>query len=263
MPPLFLAGCFKFLQRFDVFCLPAFGSLYDVELDLLPFLQAAEAAGLDSREVDENIFAILAADKAIALRVVEPLYCSCFHCVANSFSLVILLRDQTQDNAGRCCLALLLTNRFRSNAGTFYLTDTIFLQVFVCTRDRRTPGTSLQVDEQARLSLVHRGNARLADEPTGLRPDARGKARAYTIWGGAEPHHHTGSPHSSTLAANLFWFGGQLAEDVLQNAAVLVVERFLGRVNAHLGLEADVLPVRPAGTHLHYTLRREFLDDRS
>jgi hypothetical protein len=89
MPPLFLAGCFKFLQRFDVLCLPAFGSLYDVELDLLPFLQAAEAAGLDSREVDENIFAILAADKAIALRVVEPLYSSCFHCGANSFSLVI------------------------------------------------------------------------------------------------------------------------------------------------------------------------------
>ncbi|HKW68562.1 MAG TPA: hypothetical protein VJP04_14810, partial [Terriglobales bacterium] len=77
------------LQRFDVLCLPAFGSLYDVELDLLPFLQAAEAAGLDSREVDENIFAILTADKAIALRVVEPLYSSCFHCVANSFSLVI------------------------------------------------------------------------------------------------------------------------------------------------------------------------------
>ncbi|HLX75862.1 MAG TPA: hypothetical protein VKR26_14035, partial [Terriglobales bacterium] len=82
----FFGWCFKCLQRFYVLCLPALGPFYDVELDLLSFLQAAKAAGLDGREVDEYIFAILAADEAIALRVVEPLYSSCFHCVANSFS---------------------------------------------------------------------------------------------------------------------------------------------------------------------------------
>ena len=67
--------------------------------------------------------------------------------------LMSLLRDQMQDSAGRCCLALLLTNRFRSNAPLFYLTDTIFLQVFVRTIDRASSGLCLQVDEQARLTF--------------------------------------------------------------------------------------------------------------
>jgi hypothetical protein len=32
--------------------------------------------------VNENVLAILAADKTIALGIVKPLYCSCFHDVA-------------------------------------------------------------------------------------------------------------------------------------------------------------------------------------
>jgi hypothetical protein len=32
--------------------------------------------------VNENVLAILAADKSIALGIVKPLYCSCFHDVA-------------------------------------------------------------------------------------------------------------------------------------------------------------------------------------
>src|SRR5690348_3850034 len=43
---------------------------------------------------------------------------------------------------------------------------------------------------------------------------------------------------------------------------MFVVERFLRCINAYLGLEADVLAIGPVGTHLHYTLGREFLDDR-
>jgi hypothetical protein len=42
----------------------------------LAFLQALETACLDSREVHENVFASLAADKTVAFGVVEPLYCT-------------------------------------------------------------------------------------------------------------------------------------------------------------------------------------------
>jgi hypothetical protein len=42
-------------------------------------LKALEPAGLNGGEMDENIFARLAADKAVAFGVIEPLYCSLFH----------------------------------------------------------------------------------------------------------------------------------------------------------------------------------------
>ena len=67
------------LERLYVLCLPALGSLHDVELDRLPFLQAAEALALNRREMNKYILAILPADKAVAFGVVEPLYCSLFH----------------------------------------------------------------------------------------------------------------------------------------------------------------------------------------
>ena len=67
------------LERLNVFCLPALGSLDDIELNGLTFLQAAEAAGLNCRVVNENVLAVLAADEAITLRVIEPLHCSLFH----------------------------------------------------------------------------------------------------------------------------------------------------------------------------------------
>jgi hypothetical protein len=70
------------LDAFDVLCLPALGALYDVELNLLTFLQAAKTVGLDGGEVHEYVFTILAADESIALGIVKPLYCSCFHDVA-------------------------------------------------------------------------------------------------------------------------------------------------------------------------------------
>jgi len=54
------------LERLDVFSLPALGPLRDFELHRLAPLQAFETARLDRRAVDKNIFAILAADKAVA-----------------------------------------------------------------------------------------------------------------------------------------------------------------------------------------------------
>ena len=51
------------LERLNVLCLPALGSLDDIELHGLPFLQAAETLGLNRRKVNENIFPILPAIK--------------------------------------------------------------------------------------------------------------------------------------------------------------------------------------------------------
>jgi len=67
------------LERLNVLSLPALGSLHDVELNRLPFLKAAESVRLDGGEMDENVLAILAADKTKTLSVVEPLYSSLFH----------------------------------------------------------------------------------------------------------------------------------------------------------------------------------------
>jgi hypothetical protein len=70
------------LDGLYVLRLPALGALDYIELDLLTFLQAAEAVWLDGGEVNENVLAVLAADETIALGIVKPLYCSCFHGVA-------------------------------------------------------------------------------------------------------------------------------------------------------------------------------------
>ena len=70
------------LCRLDVLGLPPLGALYHVELHLLAFLQTAESARLNRREVDKHVLAALTADKTIALGIVKPLYCSCFHGVA-------------------------------------------------------------------------------------------------------------------------------------------------------------------------------------
>ena len=70
-----------FLQQLHVFCLPPLRALDDVELHWLAFLQAAKTVRLNCGEVNENIFPVFTRNKAIALRVIEPLNCSLFHCV--------------------------------------------------------------------------------------------------------------------------------------------------------------------------------------
>src|SRR5450432_485353 len=76
------------LQRTDVLSLPALWPLGHIELHTLAFLQAAEAACLNCREVHKYIFATLTADEAVAFGVVKPLYCSLFcHFVTVSFSI--------------------------------------------------------------------------------------------------------------------------------------------------------------------------------
>jgi len=48
-------------------------SLSHFELDLLAFLERAEALGLDGSVMDENVLGTVTRDKAITLAVVEPL----------------------------------------------------------------------------------------------------------------------------------------------------------------------------------------------
>ena len=64
----------------DVFCLEALGAFLHFELDVLAFVQAAKSRALDFGVMDEHVaLAICTADKAKALRVVEPFYCYLFH----------------------------------------------------------------------------------------------------------------------------------------------------------------------------------------
>ena len=84
------------LDRLHVLGLPALRTFDHIELDLLPFLQAAESVRLNSGEVNEHILPILAADESITLGVVKPLYCSCFHGVA-LFPLALDVALNSQD----------------------------------------------------------------------------------------------------------------------------------------------------------------------
>ena len=62
------------LESLYVLSLPALGSLDHIELNLLAFLQRAEALRLNGGVVDEYVLAILAGDKAKTFCVIEPLY---------------------------------------------------------------------------------------------------------------------------------------------------------------------------------------------
>src|SRR6267143_2116443 len=63
----------------DVFRLGSLLALRDVELDLLPFLQAAVAATGDRAEVHEHVRATLDRDETVALVAVEPLHSALRH----------------------------------------------------------------------------------------------------------------------------------------------------------------------------------------
>jgi len=87
-----IVTCEAVLDALDVLCLPALGAFDYVKLHLLTFLEAAEAAGLNGGEMHEDILAVLAADKTVALGVVKPLHCSCFHVVALFLFLDVALK---------------------------------------------------------------------------------------------------------------------------------------------------------------------------
>ena len=76
MPGLWIRQDFRLpslrSDRFHCIGLQAFLALHDGKADLLTFLETFEALALDGAEMYEYIFPILAADKAEALRIVEP-----------------------------------------------------------------------------------------------------------------------------------------------------------------------------------------------
>jgi len=80
------------LDRSDVLCLKAFRAFRDIELYSLAFLQAAEAASLNSREMYKNVLAILTADKAETFGVVKPLHLFLFPLMFLFVFLKFLLR---------------------------------------------------------------------------------------------------------------------------------------------------------------------------
>jgi hypothetical protein len=78
----------------DVLRLPALGALGHVKLHGLAFLQAAEAASLNRGEMHENVFAILSADKAIALASLNhfTVPCSAIDSSYSCFYWIVLRR---------------------------------------------------------------------------------------------------------------------------------------------------------------------------
>lgn len=69
------------LENLNVLGLKALGAFRHAEFNGLAFLEAPESTRLDRREMHEDIFTVLAADKAESLCVVKPLHCSLFQCV--------------------------------------------------------------------------------------------------------------------------------------------------------------------------------------
>src|SRR4029077_9413547 len=63
----------------DVRGLEALRASRDLELDAVTLGQAAEAAALDGRIVDEHVLSVLLGDEPVPLRVVEPLHYSLRH----------------------------------------------------------------------------------------------------------------------------------------------------------------------------------------
>src|SRR6476620_512940 len=72
----------------------------------------------------KNVFARLAANKAVALGVIEPLYCSCFHIVCTCCSFCVV----TLERVGRKTCAGDLLLRRRAAHDRFGLTHTWILR---------------------------------------------------------------------------------------------------------------------------------------
>jgi NADH:ubiquinone oxidoreductase subunit K len=63
-----------FFEAGNLIGLRAFSALNDVELYFIAFFEAFVAFALDGAVVNEDVCSIIAAEEAITLRIVEPLY---------------------------------------------------------------------------------------------------------------------------------------------------------------------------------------------
>jgi len=64
----------------DVAGLKSLGTAFHGKFDALSLFQGAEAIHLDSGEVDEDVFAVIAGDEAVAFAGVEPFDGALFSC---------------------------------------------------------------------------------------------------------------------------------------------------------------------------------------
>jgi hypothetical protein len=71
------------LDSLNVLGLPTLRSLHHIELDRLAFLKRAETARLNGRKVNEDVFAIGAADESETLGIIKPLDCTLFHNISS------------------------------------------------------------------------------------------------------------------------------------------------------------------------------------
>ena len=70
----------SYLDGSDSYCLGSFGSLLNLELNTLVFLERTMAASLDLGVVDEEVLrAVVRGDEAEALVTVEPFHSSLCH----------------------------------------------------------------------------------------------------------------------------------------------------------------------------------------
>src|SRR5215470_6900852 len=69
----------SYIDEFDVSGLGPFGSLGQIVLDLLSFLQRAETLGPNFAVVHEDVAGILRPDEPVPLRVIEPFDCALRH----------------------------------------------------------------------------------------------------------------------------------------------------------------------------------------
>jgi hypothetical protein len=74
------------LNGADVLSFLALSARRDVELDALTVLERLVALALDLREVDEDVFTLIAGDEAVTLLGIEELHGTCGH--TKSFVLV-------------------------------------------------------------------------------------------------------------------------------------------------------------------------------
>jgi len=92
---------FRCLENLHVFRLPALGPALHFEAHRLAFLQRAETVRLNSREVHEDIFAILPRYEAKTLGIVKPLYCTLFHLFLDFPCDDVALRDRKVSGRNR------------------------------------------------------------------------------------------------------------------------------------------------------------------
>src|SRR5712692_7771460 len=128
----------------DVFRLGSLLALGDVELDLLPFLQAAVTATGDRAEVHEHVRAALDRDEAVAFVAVEPLHSALRH-----LDLLVVHAAPRHGRAPRSPLALASLSRNARGAETVrgWLAAR---QLELPARPASTAGASTQAGARAR-----------------------------------------------------------------------------------------------------------------